>query len=272
MAHEGADGATQSSIPSHLDVEARASPYSLPRRQVSSPLSRESVDLEKRRPKRSQTPKTYLPKIRGRQWQPGLEPGIDPASATPSSSGVDLVAQCEITVVDYSEQLINVEYMDNASLGAFLESVGPNERGCRWISVNGLSWDVVSLLGIKYGLHRLAIEDVLNRKNRTKADWYADHLYVVMPLQKLVSTDRDEHEPKDYWGAKGASPEVGPKKKIPLLQRWRGQRKPQKPGLARKVTTDHPLQGKGPRPSDVPPRTLQQYYGGPNEDHTEFSQ
>ena len=39
--------------------------------------------------------------------------------------------------------------------------------------------------------------------------------------------------------------------------------------MVRQPTSDHPARG-GPRPSDVPPRSLQRYHGGPNEDHTEF--
>lgn len=53
-------------------------------------------------------------------------------------------------------------------------------------SSNGLSWDVIKLLGNKYRLHRLAIEDLMHTHTRTKVDWYADHAFVVLTLQKLV--------------------------------------------------------------------------------------
>lgn len=43
--------------------------------------------------------------------------------------------------------------------------------------VNGLSWDVVRLLGEKQKLHGLAIEDLLHTRNRTKADWYPEHVF-----------------------------------------------------------------------------------------------
>ena len=172
-----ANGTPASPTSAPIDVEAQSSPRSPKSHRLSTGLVRESTDLERRRPKRSRTAKTYRPKIRGRTWLPGLEPGIDPAGSSSSSSLVDLVARCEITVVDFSERDMQVEYLDNATLADFLVSERPDSQGCRWISVNGLSWDVVSLLGTKFGLHRLAIEDVLNRRNRTKADWYADHLY-----------------------------------------------------------------------------------------------
>ena len=45
--------------------------------------------------------------------------------------------------------------------------------------VNGLSWDVVRLLGEKQKLHSLAIEDLLHTRNRTKADWYPEHVFGI---------------------------------------------------------------------------------------------
>lgn len=47
----------------------------------------------------------------------------------------------------------------------------------RFLTVNGLSWDVVRLLGEKQKLHSLAIEDLLHTSNRTKADWYPEHVF-----------------------------------------------------------------------------------------------
>jgi hypothetical protein len=46
-----------------------------------------------------------------------------------------------------------------------------------YLSVNGLSWDVVRLLGETQKLHTLAIEDLLHTRNRTKADWYPEHVF-----------------------------------------------------------------------------------------------
>ena len=44
-------------------------------------------------------------------------------------------------------------------------------------SVNGLSWDVIRMLGAKQKLHSLAIEDLVHTSNRTKADWYPEHVF-----------------------------------------------------------------------------------------------
>lgn len=72
--------------------------------------------------------------------------------------------------------------LGNKSLEAFLEDPRPDWATCRWINVNGLSWDVIKMMGNDKGLHRLAIEDMMNPKNRTKADWYSDHTYSKPPI------------------------------------------------------------------------------------------
>lgn len=83
---------------------------------------------------------------------------------------------------------------DNAGLIQFIDKKQEGWIKCRWINVNGLSWDVIQALGKYKNLHRLAIEDLVNTNNRTKADWYADHTYMVLTLQKLVHLHADESD------------------------------------------------------------------------------
>ena len=169
--------------PAHIDLEAQEpkSPLSLTFPiQPTNSFSRDSIDTTKRRPTRSNTAKTYGPQQRGRQWQPGQEPGIDTNAEHDGHSsphGPSLQQACEITVVDYSQVYMQMYHLDNKTLGPFLERPREDWVVSRWISVNGLSWDVIKLLGNDKGLHRLAIEDLLNTRNRTKADWYSDHTY-----------------------------------------------------------------------------------------------
>lgn len=167
-----AEGWNEDSTAPHFDLEAQPSKPDSPVQHVHS-RKPNTTDTTARRSKRSTTSKSYRPNYRGRLWQPGQEPGIDPGG----SSIPVLKEDCEISVVDFSQYNMEVRYLDNSSLPSFLES--PKEEGltCRWINVNGLSWDVISLLGREFGFHRLAIEDLLNRRNRTKADWYTDHTY-----------------------------------------------------------------------------------------------
>lgn len=74
-------------------------------------------------------------------------------------------------MVDYSESDMRMHYFDNASLIEFLKLPQEVWVKCRWINVNGLSWDVVQALGKEKNFHTLAIEDLTNAHNRTKADW-----------------------------------------------------------------------------------------------------
>lgn len=105
-------------------------------------------------------------------WRPGAEPGIDPSKPDGGQETVpDLHAECQITVVDYSQDQLEVHELDNAELIEFVKQPQPSWVKCRWINVNGLSWDVIQALGQYKDLHRLAIEDIMNTRNRTKAEW-----------------------------------------------------------------------------------------------------
>jgi Mg2+ and Co2+ transporter CorA len=167
--------------PDHLRLDRRAS--------ILSRLSglSEEQGMRHRRRSRTNTVTTYhVPEHPN--WQPGAEPGIDTAQASEKVSPhlEALHAACEINIVDFSDVEVDVSRANNGDLAEKLEQPRPTSMPCRWISVNGISWDVIRLLGNKYSLHRLAIEDLINTHSRTKVDWYADHAFVVLTLQKLV--------------------------------------------------------------------------------------
>jgi Mg2+ and Co2+ transporter CorA len=79
--------------------------------------------------------------------------------------------ECQITVVDFSEDDMEMHDFDNAGIINFIQKPQESWIKCRWINVNGLSWDVIQALGKYKTLHRLAIEDMVNTDNRTKVDW-----------------------------------------------------------------------------------------------------
>ncbi len=127
-------------------------------------------------------------------WQPGAEPGIDTMKPDGGREMLALMkAPSDITVVDFGETGMNTTRLQNDTLAGFLATPRPSGMTCRWINVNGLSWDVIQILGNYKSLHRLAIEDLINTRNRTKADWYPTHMFMVLTLQKLVHIDPDEH-------------------------------------------------------------------------------
>ncbi|KAK3380441.1 hypothetical protein B0T24DRAFT_195128 [Lasiosphaeria ovina] len=145
-------------------------------------------------------------------WQPGAEPGVDPSKPDGGHASMPtLNAPCQISVIDFSQQRLSPpERLGNETLQAFLNLPKPDWVKCRWINVNGLSWDVIKELGQYKNLHRLAIEDIMNTRNRTKAEWFPTHAFIVLTLQKLVhlydSNDDDddgEDSDNDFVGEEG---------------------------------------------------------------------
>lgn len=139
-------------------------------------------------------------------WSPGQEPGFDTRDPAPPYSQITghdihvadkIYGKCNITVVDYSSDFMVTTDLDNHNLEDFLKRPREDWVQVRWINCDGLSWDVIRLLGNYKGLHRLAIEDLMNTKNRTKVDWYNDHTFMILPLQKLVNTVEDEDDESD---------------------------------------------------------------------------
>ena len=53
--------------------------------------------------------------------------------------------------------------------------------------MNGIDEKVLRGLGSACKLHQLALEDVLESRGPTKADWYDGHLFIAMPLHRLLS-------------------------------------------------------------------------------------
>jgi len=105
-------------------------------------------------------------------WEPGQEPGLDPTKPDGGRPhGPTLHEQCQITVVDYSTDIIEIHSFENEGLIEFLEKKQESLVKCRWINVNGLSWDVIQCIGRYKNLHRLAIEDLVSGKSLTKTEW-----------------------------------------------------------------------------------------------------
>lgn len=172
---------TSAQQPRHIDLEAQPPTQTHDVDVSGAPTNSPPESVRQRRINRSTTVKSYHPERRGGQaWQPGAEPGIDtsaPVDPYSTSSQPKIHEICQITTVDFSQTEVQQHELDNDTLGPFMAQPRPDWAVCRWINVNGLSWDVVKLLGNHYGLHRLAIEDLINPRNRTKADWYTDHTY-----------------------------------------------------------------------------------------------
>jgi len=121
-----------------------------------------------------------------RRAQPGEVPGIEPSQlgTMPSKPGV------AVTCIDYCPEQARVEEVSD--LAEFIGRHRPEWSAVRWINVDGLSdLGVVRALAEKYGLHPLAIEDVLHLPQRPKADAFEDdgqyqaRLFVVARMLEL---------------------------------------------------------------------------------------
>ncbi|KAJ5498875.1 hypothetical protein LT330_003954 [Penicillium expansum] len=324
MSVHSLDYAQQGTPRIDVDVEAarpsissQVSPTGREREETSSPAFTtaarvNSTETTKRRARRN-TARSYHPEgfAQDPNWQPGTEPGIDPTKPLPpytsewaSNIPADLHRRCQITVVDFSQHEMRQYELDNDTLEQFLEREREPWVQCRWINVNGLSWDVIKILGNHKRLHRLAIEDVVHNTNRTKADWYSDHAFVVLTLQKLMkiqeedSSDSEDEEEASVsrWRSRDRKSSVVSEKSSISLKRptkWnvimaalkdifrfkpsgRQERKNKatygssvRPGLG-EASKQNSHFGNVGTATETTARSLQRYRGGPNEDRIEF--
>ncbi|RDA84069.1 hypothetical protein CP532_0780 [Ophiocordyceps camponoti-leonardi (nom. inval.)] len=180
-------------------------------------------------------------------WQqPGAEPGYDPDLPDGGHASMpSLSVPCDITVIDFSAERMVKRHFDNEAFIAFLHRPKEEWACCRWINVNGLSWDVIQAVGSKKGLHKLALEDVMNLRNRTKADWYPNHAYIVLTLLKLIhpveANNESPSEKADVQTSSPASP-------LRFLRRIFHRRRRQ---------PDQPETEKGGLPPPLPPPPAQ---------------
>ncbi|KAF7549134.1 hypothetical protein G7Z17_g6617 [Cylindrodendrum hubeiense] len=201
-------------------------------------------------------------------WQPGSEPGYDPLLPDGGHASMPtLSAPCEISVTDFSHEKMVKNHFENQSFIDFLETPKPAWAKCRWININGLSWDVIQAVGNKKGLHKLALEDLMNIRNRTKADWYPNHAFIVLTLQKLVHLVEDDSDSSDSSSTYSHKPHGALKDSIKDF--WRSRRGP--------ADEEKDVLGNGIAPSigDLLQetsmiRTLQRYHSSGNEARTEF--
>lgn len=103
-----------------------------------------------------------------RRTRPGAVPGtvaVDPTAPRPA-----------VRVVSFGpEDLIEEE---PESLDRVTELVG--QRPVTWVDVQGLGdAETVNRLGAIFGLHPLALEDVVNTHQRAKVEDYGEHLFIV---------------------------------------------------------------------------------------------
>jgi magnesium transporter len=95
----------------------------------------------------------------------------------------------QVSVIAYDgEQHVDLEVRDPESLRELRRKFPVT-----WVNVNGLGdAGLLELIGDIFGLHHLALEDVINVGQRPKVEDYGDHLFVVtrMPLGEGTRTEQ----------------------------------------------------------------------------------
>lgn len=105
-------------------------------------------------------------------------PGTAPATLSGIAPGEG--EPPELRVVEYSRDSY-AELKPKAV--AELPAPGLNDGKVRWIEFNGLGdIDALRALGEKYGLHPLALEDIVHTGQRPKADSYDGQLFIVAQM------------------------------------------------------------------------------------------
>lgn len=121
---------------------------------------------------------THMPKRRSRRTPPGSPPGTllpDPEAIPPV-----------ITVIAYGpDGLVEGEIQRVEDLRSYLDA-----WPITWINVDGLGdLGVIQELGALFGLHRLALEDVVNLHQRAKVDDFGDRLFVVTHMVSMIDKE-----------------------------------------------------------------------------------
>ncbi|KAK3678503.1 hypothetical protein LTR78_001800 [Recurvomyces mirabilis] len=135
----------------------------------------------------------------------GAEPGFDLNGNAQVEDAQVEEADAQIKIIDYSADRVVDQDVGADDLKHFLSTQPkPDWATCRWVYVNGISRNVVHTLGQAYDLHPLTLEDVMNTDNLAKVDWYDDHFFLELTLQKLVDVVEHDNSPQTSALSHGA--------------------------------------------------------------------
>ena len=122
-------------------------------------------------------------KSKRRKYVSGIERRTSPG-APPGSLVVDPQAPLPIIrVIAYGSEAVHEELVEDVSrIGSYL-----GRQPVTWVNVDGLGDAVVvRKLGEIFGIHRLALEDIINSHQRAKVDQYDNHLFVVGRMVEMA--------------------------------------------------------------------------------------
>jgi magnesium transporter len=133
------------------------------------------------------------PRMMRRYSKPGTAPGTLIPHERPEGA-----PPARIRVISYSPDWIEERELDHYDDGACQI---PDPAAVHWINVDGLA-DVPLLeaLGRQFGLHPLALEDVLNCGQRSKVEDYETYQFIVIKSLHLVDDALDVEQISLFFG------------------------------------------------------------------------
>jgi magnesium transporter len=122
-----------------------------------------------------------------------VRPGTPPGTLV----AADAAGPTRVSVLTWTRS--TASYEDVPNVDAALARITPG--AITWINVDGLG-DVGTLtrLGERFGLHPLALEDVLNVPQRPKVERYDKHMFVVMRTMRLADDAVVEEQVSLFFG------------------------------------------------------------------------
>lgn len=125
-----------------------------------------------------------------------------PAGTAPGTLSKERSADAKplrIQLIDYdSDELTILDNMTAEKCEPYLE-----RETVTWINVEGQpTEDALRELGASFGLHSLALEDVLNTGQRPKAQAFPDHLFIIMSLPLMGKNQVKVHQLSLFVGDK----------------------------------------------------------------------
>ena len=129
-----------------------------------------------------------------RRIRPGAAPGTLVSEGEPAR-------KVKMTVMSYSPD--ELEERETESVDECFEYVG--KREVTWINVDGTQdAGLLSQIGEKFGIHPLALEDVINGGQRPKLEDFGEYLYITlrMPKKAEASSPIDTEQINILLGSK----------------------------------------------------------------------
>lgn len=116
---------------------------------------------------------------------PRIQKRTAPGSAPGTFSAPDDAQPSTISVINYTERnFVKKNISSVAGVAKFL-----NDQSVTWVNINGLgNADIFRELSKLFGIHRLAMEDVVNVHQRAKVETFEDQVFIVV---RMVRTNDD---------------------------------------------------------------------------------